>query len=78
MPEEKNAIDQYLAEVIVLENRRQGLIRDLIKQREEAIRVFDAELAKLGHTPETPRRNHHRKTAETAGPKLTPKPQKVA
>ena len=78
MPEEMNAIDQYLAEVIVLENRRQGLIRDLLKQRDDAIRGFDAELAKLGHTPETPRRNHHRKPAESSGPKLTPKPQKVA
>jgi|CZKX01.1.fsa_nt_gi hypothetical protein len=78
MLEEKNAIDQFLAEVIFLENRRQGLIRDLLKQRDDAIRGFDAELAKLGHTPQTLRRNHHRKTAETAGPKLTPKPQKVA
>lgn len=78
MPEEKNAVELFLAEANALEDRRQALIRDLLKQKEAAIQRFDAELAKLDHKPETKQRNHHRKTAETAGPKLAPKPQKVA
>jgi hypothetical protein len=78
MPEEKNVVDQFLADKNVLEERRQALIRDVLKQREAAIQRFDAELERLGHTPETRKRTHHRKPVETAGPKLAPKPQKVA
>ena len=78
MPEEKNAVEQFLAESNALEDRRQALIRDLLKQREGAIQRFDAELAKLGHKPDTSKRNHHRKFAEIGGLKLAPKTQKVA
>jgi hypothetical protein len=78
MPEEKNAVELFLTESSALEQRRQALIRDLLKQRDAAIQRFDAELAKLGHKPDTSKRNHHRKPAEIAGPKLAPKTQKVA
>jgi hypothetical protein len=78
MPEEKNAVELFLAEANALEERRQALIRDLLKQKEAAIQRFDAELAKLDHKPETRKRNHHRKPVDAAGPKLAPKPQKIA
>ena len=78
MPDEKNAVELFLTEKNALEDRRQALIRDLLKQREGAIQRFDAELAKLGHKPDTSKRNHHRKFAEIGGPKLAPKTQKVA
>jgi hypothetical protein len=78
MPEEKNAVELFLSEASVLENRRQALIRDLLKQRDTALQHFDAELAKLGHKAETAKRNHHRRPAESAGPRAVPKLQKLA
>jgi hypothetical protein len=78
MPEDKNAVELYLADVSAIEDRRQALIRDLLKQREAAIQGFDAELAKLGYEPDGRKRNHHKRPKEAAGPKLAPRPQKTA
>jgi hypothetical protein len=78
MSEEKNAVELFLTDANTLEDRRQALIKDLLKERDEAIQRFDAELAKLGHKPEGNKRNHHRRSADTAGPKLAPKLQKLA
>jgi hypothetical protein len=51
MPEEKptDAIEKFLLEQKAVEDRKQALIEDLLRQRAEAIKAFDEKLAKLGH-----------------------------
>jgi hypothetical protein len=41
-------VDTLLSEQQVLEDRKQALINNLLKQREAAIVTFDEQLAKLG------------------------------
>ena len=46
-----------------LEDRKQALIAELLKQKEAAIRDFDEKLAKLGHQASSTgksRRSHHK------------------
>jgi hypothetical protein len=68
MAEEKRAddVEKFLSEQKVLEDRKQALIDDLLKQREAALEAFDEKLAKLGHHPNSSKhkRNHHKKTAQ--------------
>jgi hypothetical protein len=61
-------VDKLLAEAKALEDRKQALIADLLKQREIAIQDFDSRLAKLGYQPNSgrPKRNHHKKAAPPA------------
>ena len=51
MPEERPAddIEKFLLEEKAVEDRKQALIDDLLRQRAEAIKAFDEKLAKLGH-----------------------------
>ena len=67
MPEEgkPDHIDKLLADQKNLEQRRQTLIADLLKQREIALKEFDAKLAKLGYQADgaKSRRSHHKKAA---------------
>ena len=54
---------QQIFDVIeAVEDRKQALIDDLLRQRAEAIKVFDDKLAKLGHKARDgkPRRSHHK------------------
>ncbi len=69
MPDE---VDKFLSETQQLESRRQELIKDLLRQKEAAVKAFDEKLAKLGY-PEgaPPKRTHHKRTSE---PKEPPKP----
>lgn len=64
MPEEKaaDAVEKFLLEQKAVEDHRQALIDDLLRQRAEAIKVFDDKLAKLGHNSRDgkPRRSHHK------------------
>jgi hypothetical protein len=70
MPEESRTddVEKFLAEEKSLENRKQALIADLLKQKEAAINAFDEKLAKLGFhaNSERQRRSHHRKSAADA------------
>lgn len=68
MPEEKqgNDVDKLLADEKSLEDRKQALIADILKQKEAAIEAFDEKLAKLGyHANSKTRRSHHKKSAVT-------------
>jgi hypothetical protein len=60
MPEEKpaDAIEKFLLEQKAVEDRKQALIEDLLRQRAEAIKAFDEKLAKLGH--KVPAGKHNR------------------
>jgi hypothetical protein len=63
----------------VLEDRKQALIDDLLKQREAAIAAFDEKLAKLGYhaISSKSRRSHHKKAAPPSdtAPKPAAKPK---
>jgi len=66
MPDEGKLdhIEKLLHDQKSLEHRRQTLIADLLKQKENAMKEFDDKLAKLGYVaPENskPKRSHHRK-----------------
>jgi len=84
MPDEKRIddVEKLLSEEKSLEDRKQALIDDLLKQRSAAMAAFDEKLAKLGYHGNSGklRRSHHKKTATTAPPpeaqpKATPKPK---
>jgi folate-binding Fe-S cluster repair protein YgfZ len=63
-------VDKFLSEVKVVEDRRQALIGDLLKQKEAAIKAFDEKLAKLGYQANSSKlkRNHHKKAETQAKP----------
>jgi len=71
MPEEKSAdaVEKFLLEQKAIEDRRQALIDDLLRQRAEAIKVFDDKLAKLGYDSSSGKhkRSHHKPSALDAG-----------
>ena len=66
MPEEKpnDDVEKYLADLKSIEDRKQTLIADLLRQRTNAIKIFDDKLAKLGwEGPDgsgKTRKSHHR------------------
>lgn len=65
-PWEKNKmadddVEKFLAEQKTLEAQRHELIKELLRQKEAAIKAFDEKLAKLGYDGATaPRRSHHK------------------
>jgi hypothetical protein len=79
MPDEKpaDAIEKFLLEEKAVEERKQALIEDLLRQRAEAIRAFDEKLAKLGHKSPAGKRNksHHKTPAPDAVATPKPKPK---
>jgi hypothetical protein len=71
-------VEKLLSEAKAVEDRKQALIADLLKQREAAIKAFDEKLAKLGYpAPDSsrkPKRSHHKQTADpSVDPMATPK-----
>jgi hypothetical protein len=81
MPEEKRTddVEKFLSEQRVLEDRKQALIDDLLKQRDASMAVFDEKLAKLGYHANSGKRgrSHHKKTtpATADAAKTAPKPK---
>lgn len=73
MPEEKatDAVEKFLLEQKAIEDRKQALIDDLLRQRAEAIKAFDEKLAKLGHNSSAVKhkRSHHKPSAPDSAPK---------
>ena len=63
-------VEKFLTEQKSLEDRKQALIAELLKQKEAAIRDFDEKLAKLGHqassTGKSRRSHHKRQSGETS------------
>ena len=69
MPDE---VDKFLGESQQLESRRQELIKELLRQKEAAVKAFDEKLAKLGYRDgAAPRRSHHRRAPEPKEPPKT-------
>jgi len=69
MPEQPRTddVEKLLSEEKAVEDRKQALIADLLKQREAAIAAFDEKLAKLGYQANSAKRkrSHHKKTGGT-------------
>ena len=66
-------VDKFLSEEQQLESRRQDLIKEVLKQKEAAMKAFDEKLAKLGYQQNhAPRRSHHRRDAEKKAREDTP------
>lgn len=62
-------VEKFLNEQKSMEDRKQALIEDLLKQREAAMKDFDEKLAKLGYEDNSPgkrKRSHHRKAEAPA------------
>jgi hypothetical protein len=75
MPEEKpDDVEKVLSELKSVEDRKQAVIDDLLRQKAEAVKAFDEKLAKLGYHANAgkPRRSHH-KAAATAAKTKPPK-----
>ena len=54
-------VDKFLTEQKTLEAHRHELIKEVLRQKEAAIKVFDEKLAKLGYDGEhTSKRSHHK------------------
>jgi len=59
-PAEDN-VEKFLAEQKTLEAHRHELIKELLKQKEAAIKAFDEKLARLGYEGErAQKRTHHK------------------
>ena len=56
-------VDKFLSEQKAVEDKRQELIKDLLRQKDAAIKTFDDKLAKLGFEPDAApkHRSHHPK-----------------
>jgi len=58
-------VEKFLAEQKQLEAHRHDLIKDLLRQKEAAIKVFDDKLEKLGYDGEhASKRSHHKDAAD--------------
>jgi hypothetical protein len=63
MPEDD--IEKFLTEQKTLEAHRHDLIKELLRQKEAAIKAFDDKLAKLGYDGEhASKRSHHNDDAK--------------
>jgi hypothetical protein len=59
MPEDD--VEKFLAEKKTLEGKRHELIKEVLRQKEAAIKAFDEKLEKLGYDGEhAPKRSHHK------------------
>jgi hypothetical protein len=58
-------VDKFLAEQKTLEAHRHELIKEVLRQKEAAIKAFDDKLAKLGYDGDhASKRSHHKDDAE--------------
>jgi hypothetical protein len=75
MPEQKRSddVEKFLSDLKSIEDRKQALIEDLLRQKAEAVKAFDDKLAKLGHQAQNgagkSKKSHHKQAgAPSAGP----------
>jgi len=61
-PPTPDSVEKFLTEKKAFEDRRQELIKELLHQKETAIKAFDEKLAKLGYknADHPSRRSHHK------------------
>jgi hypothetical protein len=64
-PPAQDDVDKFLGEQKALEAHRQDLIKELLREKEAAIKAFDEKLAKLGYEENhRSRRSHHKKSED--------------
>ena len=71
MPE--GDVEKLLADQKAFEDRKRALIDDLLRQKAEAVKVFDDKLAKLGYRADGAKRKSHHKKPDA--PEAKPKPK---
>jgi valyl-tRNA synthetase len=54
-------VEKFLAEEKARETQRHELIKEVLRQKEAAIKAFDDKLEKLGYDAEHEKRSHHPK-----------------
>ena len=58
-------VEKFLSDKKNLEGKRHELIKEILRQKEAAIKVFDEKLAKLGYEGDHgSKRSHHKEDAE--------------
>lgn len=57
-------VEKFLSEQKALEQQRQDLIKETLRQKEAAIKSFDEKLARLGYNGGG-KRSHHKPAPET-------------
>jgi hypothetical protein len=73
MAEEKptDDVEKVLSDLKTIEDRKQALIADLLRQKAAAVKAFDDRLAKLGYSAKDgagkPKKSHHKAAATAAG-----------
>jgi hypothetical protein len=69
-------VEKVLSDLKSIEDRKQALIDDLLRQKADAVKAFDEKLLKLGWKPDsTGKKKSHHKTAGTpAKPKAPAAP----
>jgi hypothetical protein len=61
----EDAVEKFLAEQKTLEAHRHELIKELLRQKEAAMKEFDDKLARLGYDGDhAPKRTHHKNDAD--------------
>jgi len=77
MPDEKrpDEVEKVLADQKAIDDRKQTLIDELLRQKADAVKAFDEKLVKLGYKPDgaKSRKSHHKPATEAA-----PKPKAKA
>jgi hypothetical protein len=67
MPDEKrpDEVEKVLADQKAIDDRKQALIDELLRQKADAVKVFDEKLMKLGYKPDgaKSRKSHHKPDA---------------
>jgi hypothetical protein len=70
MPDEKrpDEVEKVLADQKAIDDRKQALIEELLRQKADAVKAFDEKLLKLGYKPDgaKSRKSHHKPAPETA------------
>ena len=70
MPDEKRTdeVEKVLADQKLIDDRKQALIEELLRQKADAVKAFDEKLLKLGHKADgaKSRKSHHKLGAEAA------------
>jgi len=70
MPDEKrpDEVEKVLADQKLIDDRKQALIDELLRQKADAVKAFDEKLVKLGYKPDgaKSRKSHHKRAPEAA------------
>jgi hypothetical protein len=83
MPETKSSddLEKLLSDLKSIEDRKQALIDDLLRQKAEAVKAFDEKLAKLGYQARDgagkAKKSHH-KTPASLPAEIAPTPKPKA